>query len=101
MSPRPARTAMASLSALLTAAAAHAQVTPVSALWREWTTLEAEWQAEREVYPVDRTRNQAIRQARQAGLDPRPTSPVRASRPAGPQFQDEAPLPALPPESAP
>lgn len=61
-----------------------AQVSALSALWRDWTTLDAEWRAERSIFPADQVRNRVIREAIAAGRDPRALPPRIAPRPAGP-----------------
>ena len=84
--PRPLRRAgwLASVSLVAAPAWVAAQVTPVSALWREWAVLEADWQAERAVYERDRDRNRDVRTALASGRDPRTQRPRPAPRPAGP-----------------
>ena len=70
---------------------AGAQSTPLAGLWREWTTLDAEWRAERAVYAGDRERQRTIREAVAAGRDPRATPARPTPRPAGPVFSSPAP----------
>jgi hypothetical protein len=82
---------IASLLLLALPGGAGAQTSPLSALWREWTTLDAEWRAERSVLERDRERHRDIREAVAAGRDPRATPARPTPRRAGPVYSPSAP----------
>lgn len=86
-----ARRFIAPLLLLALPGGAGAQSSPIAALWREWTTLDAEWRAERAVYDRDRSRQRDIRGALAAGRDPRATPARPTPRRAGPAFSPSAP----------
>jgi hypothetical protein len=85
------RRLLATLLLLTLPGGAGAQTSPLSALWREWTTLDAESRAERSVYARDRSRHRDIRDAVAAGRDPRATPARPTPRRAGPVSSPSAP----------
>jgi hypothetical protein len=62
---------------------ARSQASEVTDLWRDWATVEAEWQRERAVYGHDRERQRALREPEASSPPPPVRSPPR--RP-GPRF---------------